>query len=146
MMNDMRRMFMMDDFFPFRTPITMMENTMETWKPSADIVANKDNYTIHAELPGVPKESVKVTIDKNMLTLSGERKSEINEDDKDKQYHRRERMYGKFMRTFELPENVDPNQIKANFKDGILEISVPRTEVEEAKAIEIPIQEQKMNA
>lgn len=133
----MQRMFF-DDFFP-RVPVA---KELNEWRPRADIQETKDNYQIHAELPGVSKENLKVTVNENVLTLQGERKSEVDEQDKDKKVHRRERMYGSFMRTFVLPEEIDPNQIKANFKDGVLQISVPKTQKPEKQPIEVKIDQE----
>jgi HSP20 family protein len=113
------------------------EGEMRTPKvyPAADIAENKDSFVITAELPGLKKEDVKVTLQNNILTISGEKKMESEQ--KGQTYHRVERSFGTFFRTFELPIPVDSGKIQADFKDGILSISMPK--VEEAKPREIAI-------
>jgi HSP20 family protein len=83
-------------------------------------------YSIKAELPGVNKEDVKVTVVGGVLSISGERKAEKEE--KDKKYHRIERSYGSFIRSFTLPEGVSSDKIDAEFKDGILRLHLPKNE------------------
>lgn len=108
--------------------------TDNNWVPSVDILEDDNRFVIKAELAGIPKEDIKVEIDKNVLTLSGERKSEIT----DKKHHRIERYYGSFSRSFSLPESVDDTAIKAESKDGILVLTLPKQEVKEKlKQIEI---------
>ena len=103
--------------------------------PASDIVENKDSFVIAIELPGLKKEDVKVTLQNNMLSISGEKK--VESENKDHTYHRVERTYGSFYRSFELPTPVDPGKIQADFKDGILKINLPKQE--EAKPKEIAI-------
>jgi len=104
------------------------------WTPSVDIVEDENSFVIKAELAGIPKEDIKVQIDNNILTLSGERKSEVN----DEKHHRIERFYGSFSRSFSLPDNVDENGIKAESKDGILFLTLPKQAPKETlKRIEI---------
>src|ERR1700690_1818843 len=99
--------------------------TPSEWAPKVDIVETDKEYTIKAELPEVNKEDVKVNIENGELTISGERKQEKEE--KDKKFHRIERYYGSFMRSFTLPDNVDEANIKAVFKDGMLNLSLPKS-------------------
>ena len=94
------------------------------WKPRVDISENDEAFVIKAELAGVPKEDINVSLDNGILTISGERKSEVE----DKAHHRIERFYGRFSRSFSLPENVDDSAIKAESKDGILKLSLPKSE------------------
>ena len=104
------------------------------WAPAVDIKETPEAFTIEAELPGMSKEDVKG----NILTLSGERKHE--EETTDKKHHRIERVYGSFLRRFTLPENVDDSSIKANFKDGVLSLTLQKSEPAEPKAIEVDVQ------
>jgi len=105
--------------------------------PAVNTREASDAYYIEVDLPGVKKEDVDVSVDKNVLTISGKREvsSEIKEDD----YYRVESAYGKFSRSFTLPENVDVEKIKASNEDGVLEIVIPKQEVikETTKKIEI---------
>lgn len=104
------------------------------WAPRVDILEDDNNFVIKAELAGVPKEDIKVEVDKKILTLSGERKSEVN----DEKHHRIERFYGSFTRSFSLPETVDEASIKAESKDGILTLTLPKQAPKETlKKIEI---------
>jgi HSP20 family protein len=107
----------------------------EAWSPSVDVSETKDNVIVNAEIPGMSKEDVKVTVQDNILTLSGEKKQEKEE--KNGSYHRIERSYGSFRRSFILPTPVEADKVKATYKDGILRITLPKTE--EVKANEIPI-------
>ncbi|MHA7853897.1 Hsp20/alpha crystallin family protein [Marinobacter shengliensis] len=95
-------------------------------------------FTVEAELPGMNRDDVKVTVHDGVLTIQGERKSE--EETKDKKLHRIERFYGSFMRRFTLPDNVDENSVKANFKDGLLTLTIQKAEPKEPKAIEVEVQ------
>lgn len=105
------------------------------WAPAVDIAENKDDLVVNVEVPGMKKEDVKVTFQDGILTIKGERKQEKEE--KDKSFHRIERSYGSFCRSFTLPTTVQGEKIKANYRDGVLMISLPK--VEEAKPKEIPI-------
>lgn len=105
------------------------------WAPAVDIAESKDNLTVNVEVPGMKKEDVKVTFQDGILTIKGERKQEKEE--KDKSFHRVERSYGSFCRSFTLPTMVQGDKIKANYKDGVLSIALPK--VEEAKPKEITI-------
>ena len=103
--------------------------------PSVDLSENKDSFVLKAELPGMKKEDVKVTLQNNILTISGEKKQE--QEEKGKTFHRIERSYGSFNRTVALPVAVKTDAIKADFKDGVLTVELPK--VEEAKPKEIAI-------
>jgi HSP20 family protein len=129
--DEMNRLF--DDFFG--RPVTRPEWTEGVWTPSVDVSETKDNVIINAEIPGMSKEDVKLSVQNNVLTLSGERKQEKEE--KDANYHRIERSYGSFSRSFTLPASVKPDKVKATYKDGILKITLPKSE--EAKPKQIPI-------
>ena len=106
--------------------------------PSVDISETGNEYLIRAELPAVKKEDLQITFDGGMLTVSGERRQKV--DDKNERFHRVESFYGKFSRSFTLPESVDSAAIKADSKDGIVTIHVPKTKSESKKPIEIKVQ------
>ncbi|WP_417543533.1 Hsp20/alpha crystallin family protein [Marinobacter sp.] len=108
------------------------------WAPAVDIKETDNAFTIEAELPGMDKKDVKVTVRDGVLSIEGERKHEEKSDDK--KVHRVERFYGSFMRRFTLPENVDDNSVKANFKDGLLTLTLQKAEPKEPKAIEVDVQ------
>ena len=111
------------------------DDNMMRLVPAADVMENKDNFLVTAELPGIHKEDIRVTVQNNMLTVSGEKKKET--ENKGDTWHRVERNYGSFSRSFELPAMVDPGKIKAEFKDGVLTIELPKAE--EAKPKEIAV-------
>lgn len=112
--------------------------TAGDWSPRVDIVENDNEFVIKAEIPEVKKEDVKVAVDNGVLTLKGERKQEKEE--KGKKFHRVERYFGSFTRSFTLPENVDESKVTATFKDGMLSLQVPKTEKVKPKTIEVKIE------
>jgi HSP20 family protein len=105
------------------------------WNPAVDLYEKDDYFMIKAELPGVDKNDINIDLKDRLLTLSGERThdKEVNEEN----YYRRERSYGKFQRTFTLPADVNSDQIKAEFKDGVLQIEIPKPEEKKAKKVTI---------
>jgi len=105
------------------------------WSPSVDISETEDKYEVKAELPGLDKKEINVAVENNVLRLSGERKHEEKKDDKN--YHRIERFYGKFERTFRLPERVQAENIKAHYKNGVLTVEIPKAEELKPRGIEI---------
>ncbi|MEO0238111.1 MAG: Hsp20/alpha crystallin family protein [candidate division WOR-3 bacterium] len=105
------------------------------WTPSMDISETDKEFLVTVELPGMKKEDINLSIDNNVLTIEGERKSEKEE--KGRTFHRIERSYGKFYRSVTLPKKVDEENIKATFKDGLLNITLPKVEKEKVKNIEI---------
>jgi len=109
------------------------------WSPSADIHETKDGYVIEAHLPGVKRENTKIDVDRNVLTIRGERKDERENKNDETKYWQKESSYGTFMRRFTLPDEVDPKKIKASFKDGVLNLTIPKSP--EAEAVTIPIEE-----
>ena len=111
--------------------------TVADWAPTVDISETEDEYLIKVELPGVPKEDVKVTIHDGVLTLQGERKLEREE--KNKKFHRVERAYGSFARSFTLPDNVDGNKVTAEHKDGLLYLHLNKVEEAKPKSIEVKV-------
>jgi HSP20 family protein len=108
------------------------------WAPSADISETEKEYLIRAELPAVKKEDVKVTIDRDLITIEGERKQE--KEDKTEKYHRVESFHGTFSRTFSLPENASSDGIRCESKDGVLTVHIPKTKPEAAKAKQIKVE------
>ena len=111
------------------------ESRAELWYPSVDMFEKGDALVIKAELPGMSNDDIEVNIDNGKLTLSGERKSE-KEVEEDK-YYRRERTYGKFVRTFALPADADPDKIEAKFKDGVLIIEILKPEDKKPRQITV---------
>ena len=107
------------------------------WYPPVDILESKDSYLIRAELPGMKKENVNLEVQEGTLTLSGERK--FDEPASGVEYHRVERVTGKFSRSFYLPQTIKQDSIKATFKDGILEVHVPKTDAAKPKQIAISV-------
>ena len=107
------------------------------WTPLTDVTEDKDNYTISLDIPGVSKENVKISYNNGQLTVSGERKQEKEE--KEKNFYRVERSYGKFYRAFNLPQEIKEDNIEAQFKDGQLNITVPKAEKVKPKEIEIKV-------
>jgi HSP20 family protein len=107
------------------------------WSPLVDITEDEKEYVIKAEIPEMKKEDIKLNVHDDVLTITGERKYEKEE--KGKKYHRVERAYGSFMRSFTLPENADGSKISAEYKDGLLKVHLPKSEKAKSKAIEVKI-------
>jgi HSP20 family protein len=105
--------------------------------PRVDISEDAGNIYVHAELPGLSKDDVKVTVSDGTLILRGEKKHEEKKEDRN--YYRIERRYGEFVRQFTLPDNVKEEEVRANFANGILEITIPKSEPEKPKEHEVPI-------
>jgi HSP20 family protein len=110
---------------------------LSDWRPTVDVEEKKEEYLIKAELPGVKKEDVTVSIENGLLTVKGEKKFEKEE--KDKKHHLVECSYGSFMRSFTLPTGAKAEMVNAEFKDGVLKLTVPKTEEEKTKQIDIKI-------
>ncbi len=129
--NEMGRAF--GDLFGSHEGGTDTEET--AWMPTVDICETEDGFEIRAELPGVSEDDVNISVTDNRLTVKGEKKQETETDGKN--YHRVERRYGSFQRSFTLPRNVETGKIKAEYNDGVLTLSIPKPE--NAKPTEIPI-------
>jgi HSP20 family protein len=114
-----------------------IEDSFGAWAPPVDIFERQDQLVIRAEVPGVQKEDMDVRIENGVLTLHGERK-EDNET-KDVSTHLMERVYGSFTRSFSLPTTVDATRVAAAYKDGVLEVTVPKVETAKPKKIEIKV-------
>lgn len=112
--------------------------TVSQWSPLVDISEDANEYLVKAELPELKKEEVKVSVENGELTISGERKSEKEE--KGKKFHRIERSYGSFLRSFTLPESVSGDKVTAEFKDGMLMVHLPKDEKAKPKTIEVKVQ------
>jgi HSP20 family protein len=108
------------------------------WAPSADISETDSEYLIRAELPAVKKEDVKVTLDEGMITISGERKED--KETKDEKFHRVESFRGAFTRSFSVPDNIDEKAIRAESKDGVLTVHLPKTKAATPKTVEVKVQ------
>jgi HSP20 family protein len=111
--------------------------TVPDWAPMVDISETNDEYLVKAEVPEVKKEEVRVRVEDGVLAIEGERKQEKEE--KGKKFHRVERYYGTFLRTFSVPENVDEKKVRAEFKDGVLIVHLPKSEMAKPKAIEVKV-------
>ena len=136
---------------PFREMERVMENMMPewpgffrrspmegmAWMPSIDVYDKDDSVVVRAELPGMKKEDISVSVMGDTVMISGERKTESNV--KEENYFRSEMSYGKFSRQITLPTQVDANKVKATYENGILEIEAPKVESAKAKKIEIAV-------
>jgi HSP20 family protein len=111
--------------------------TKAQWAPLVDINEDEQEYLIKVELPGIEKEQVKITVENGILLVAGERK--IEHEEKNRKFHRVERSYGSFLRSFSLPDDADGTKIKAEFKSGVLKIHLPKSEAAKPKSIEIKV-------
>jgi HSP20 family protein len=111
--------------------------TVSEWTPMVDILEDDKEYLIKAELPEIKKEDVKVTVENGLLTISGQRK--LEKEERGRKYHRVERSYGSFMRSFTLPDNADGNKVNAEFKEGVLKVHVAKSENTRPKQIEVKV-------
>lgn len=107
------------------------------WSPSVDVAEDKESFRIHAELPGLKKDDVKISIKDNILTLRGEKK--FADEKKKDNYYRIERSYGMFARQFTLPRGVDANKIAAKMEDGVLEVMIPKLPEAQEKEVAIEV-------
>ena len=114
------------------SPISFSETG---WNPSVDVVETDDEIVVKAEIPGVSKDDIDLTVENNRIIISGEKKQEHEE--KEDNYYLMERSYGSFRRIFVLPAQADADRVVASYKDGILTVTVPKTEVAKGKKIDI---------
>src|SRR5260370_14146997 len=105
------------------------------WSPEVDISEDDHGYLLKADLPEMKKEDVRVTVEDGILSVSGERKSE--KEDKKRKFHRIERSYGNFRRSFTLPEDTNGSKVTADFRDGVLKVHLPTTSTPRSKPIEV---------
>jgi HSP20 family protein len=108
---------------------------VESWYPAVDLLENKDEYTLVAELPGMIRDDVKITLNDNVLTLRGEKKAE--KQSKEENWLRIERTYGTFERSFALASTVDNEKVKARFENGVVRITLPKAESSRTREIDI---------
>ena len=123
--------------FPEMPARTEDESLFAAWNPAVDIQETDNEFVLKADLPDVKKDDVKVELVNGVLTVEGERKQEKEE--KGKRFHRVERAYGKFVRHFTLPTDVDAANVKAEFKDGVLTVHLPKAATVKPKAIEVKV-------
>ncbi len=124
----------------FRPMRRMTEESDGSFVPAVDVLENETKYTVKAELPGVKKEDIDVSINNGVLTINGETRIEEEEKDKEGRIIRRERRFGKYVRSMQLGGVVDESAIKASYKDGILELELPKVEEAKPKKVDIQIQ------
>ncbi|MEY3394953.1 MAG: hypothetical protein RL346_1189 [Verrucomicrobiota bacterium] len=111
--------------------------TSADWSPAVDITEDETEYLITADLPQISKDDVNVMVENGSLILKGERRHEV--DQRDKKVHRIERCYGSFYRSFTLPDDADGQRVTANFKDGVLRVSLPKSEEKKPRQIEVQV-------
>ena len=124
----------------FDSPLTELTRTSQLlsgWTPALDVFEEKDNFVVKAELPGMKKEDIEVSFHDGSLSISGERKSETKHEDAE--VYRAERFFGRFQRTVTLPAPVAVDKVKAAYKDGVLTITLPKTEEAKPKQIDVSI-------
>jgi HSP20 family protein len=135
-----KRLSSVFDLAPFRRSALASneENiTVPEWVPAVDIMEDDKEYLIKVELPEIRKEDVKVTVEGGTLTISGERKAEKEE--KGLKFHRLERTYGSFERSFTVPDDADDSKVNADFKDGILRVHLAKSEKTRPKQIDVRV-------
>ena len=130
--NEFDRLF--DNFF---RPTEEEETALSSFWPAVDIIEEEKEYQVHAELPGLTKDDIRISVKDNLLSISGEKKRESQV--KDEHFQRAERYFGTFQRSFRLPEQVDVDKIEAEFKDGVLNIVIPKLKEALAKQIEVKV-------
>jgi HSP20 family protein len=124
--------------FPVRFPKNGERFNMPDWSPLVDIIEDDHEYVFKADLPEMRKDDVKVTIENGVLYISGERRTEKEE--KKRKFHRLERFFGTFERTFTVPEDADTTKIVADFHDGVLQVHLPKRPMPKPQAIEVKVQ------
>jgi HSP20 family protein len=115
----------------------LFESPLRAWTPALDVQEDKDNYSVSVELPGLKREDIQVTLNDGALVISGERHGEKAEEGVE--IHRQERFYGKFQRALTLPAPVAAEKVKAQYKDGILTVTLPKTEEAKPKQIDVSV-------
>jgi HSP20 family protein len=135
-----RRLASVFDLAPYRrSSLTLDEENMTVpeWSPAVDILEDDKEYLIKVELPEIQKDDVKVTVESGTLTISGERKAEKEE--KNRRVHRVERYYGRFVRSFSIPDDAEDGKVNAEFKDGVLRVHLAKSEKARPKQIEVKV-------
>ena len=124
----------------FESPWTELARTSQLlsgWTPALDVHEDKDNFVVQAELPGMKREEIDVSLHDGALSISGERKTEKKYEEAE--VYRTERFFGKFQRTVTLPTPVAADKVKAQYKDGVLTITLPKTEAAKPKQIDVNV-------
>jgi HSP20 family protein len=124
----------------FESPLSELTRTsklLSDWTPALDVFEDKDNFIVKAELPGIKKEEIEVSLHDGSLSISGERKTETKHEDSE--VYRAERFFGRFQRTVSLPAAVAADKVKAAYKDGVLTITLPKTEEAKPKQIDVAV-------
>lgn len=134
-MQDRMNRFLDDSFTTTGAGFGGGQLEMANWHPMVDIYDKDEKIVIKAELPGLEKKDIAIDVKDRVLTLKGERA--YDNETKDEKYYRRERTYGKFQRSFTLPAGLDSEKIKADYKDGVLSVEIPKPEKEQPKQITI---------
>ncbi|MFW6051679.1 MAG: Hsp20/alpha crystallin family protein [Myxococcota bacterium] len=149
-----RRREAMTGWSPFRELEQMMERmghlfprgegereqlALADWAPSVNIREDEGAYVIEAELPRVSRDDVKVSVEEGVLTIEGERKLRKEEGEKGSRYHRVETAFGSFMRRFALPEDAAEEKVDASFKDGVLEVTIPKSSEKKPRARQVEV-------
>lgn len=130
---EMDRLF--DDLVPFRLFDEERETLTGVWNPRCDILETDNDFNLHMDLPGVKKEDITINFQDNQLTISGERK--MVEPGEKKDYLRKERIQGNFHRVFTLPQSINSNKITANLNEGILVVTIPKSEESKPRQVKI---------
>jgi HSP20 family protein len=133
--NEMNRLF--NTFFEQPSQTGRGNGTMRRWLPPMDLVETADQYVLRADLPGLSDGDVNVQLEDNVLTISGERKAEHEQQQEG--YYRLERAFGEFSRSLTLPDGVDPDGVQAHFDRGVLEIRIPKPEQKKPKTVQITL-------
>src|SRR6059058_5358105 len=123
--------------FPIRFPKNGGSFKLADWSPLVDITEDDHEYLFKADLPEMKKDNLRVTVEDGVLSVSGERKSE--KEDQKKKFHRIERSFGTFRRSFTLPEDADSTKVTAEFHDGVLKVHLPTTPIARSKGIEVKV-------
>ena len=124
----------------FESPLSELTRTSQLlsgWTPALDVYENKDNFVVKAELPGMKKEDIVVSLHDGSLSISGERKTESKHEEGE--VYRAERFFGRFQRTVTLPTTVAADKVQASYKDGVLTITLPKTEEAKPKKIDVSV-------
>jgi HSP20 family protein len=136
MQNEMNRLF--NTFFDSPTPSNGNGHAVtRRWIPAMDVVETNDHFVLRADLPGLSENDVKIEVEANVLTVSGERKSEHEQESEG--YYRVERAFGSFSRSLTLPEGVDADGIQASFDSGVLEVRIPKPEQQKPRKVQISL-------
>jgi HSP20 family protein len=131
--SEMNRLF--NTFFDVPAPAN--GGSLRRWVPAMDLVETDDSYVLRADLPGLSEDDINIEVENNVLTVSGERKSE--HEDKGEGYYRVERAFGTFSRSLTLPDGVDPDAVQASFDKGVLEVRIPKPEQTKPRRVQIAV-------